>query len=81
MQTEQQLALKSPVMEAEYAFDERTALSLYDCLVPMLQEHRRVKLNLHGNVSIEDFRAQQKARQLERDIAELEQPALRRENE
>ena len=36
---EKSLALKSPVMEAEFATDERSALSLYDCLVPMLKEH------------------------------------------
>ena len=35
-------ASKTPVMEAEYAFDESTALSLYDSLIPMLKEHRRL---------------------------------------
>ena len=35
-------ATKTPVMEAEYAFDESTALSLYDSLIPMLKEHRRL---------------------------------------
>ena len=31
-------------MEAEYVLDEQTALSLYDCLVPTLKEHRIKKL-------------------------------------
>ena len=35
--TEILLAQKSPVFEAEYALDERTPLSLYDCLVPNLK--------------------------------------------
>ena len=39
---EQLYATKTPVMEAEYAFDESTALSLYDCLIPMLKENRRL---------------------------------------
>ena len=30
-------ATKTPVMEAEHAYDETTALSLYDCLIPMLK--------------------------------------------
>ena len=41
---ERNLALKSPVMEAEYAMDDRTALSLYDCLIPKLREHRKLKI-------------------------------------
>lgn len=41
---ERLVALKTPVMEAEYAIDERSALSLYDCLVPALKEHRRFKV-------------------------------------
>ena len=35
--TEILLAQKTPVFEAEYALDERTPLSLYDCLVPKLK--------------------------------------------
>ena len=31
---EQAFMMKSPAMEAEYAHDDRTALSLYDCLIP-----------------------------------------------
>ena len=39
------LALKSPVMEAENAIDDRTALSLYDCLIPKLKEQRRFRFD------------------------------------
>ena len=38
------VAQKSPVMEAEHAIDDRTALSLYDCLVPKIKEHRRFRI-------------------------------------
>lgn len=41
---EAMLALKGPVMEAEYAIDERTSLVLYDCLKPMIKENRRFKI-------------------------------------
>ena len=39
---EKALALKTPVMEAEYAIENRTSLSLYDCLIPAIREHRRL---------------------------------------
>ena len=38
------LALKTPCMQAEHVIDEGTALSLYDCLIPKLREHRKFKL-------------------------------------
>lgn len=38
---ESMLAQKSPVNEAEYAFDERTPLILYDCLTPKIKEFRK----------------------------------------
>ena len=41
---EQRLAMRSPTHEAEFALDERTPLSLYDCLTPKLKEHRRFKI-------------------------------------
>ena len=33
-------AEKSPLNEVEFAFDDRTPLQLYDCLIPRLREHR-----------------------------------------
>ena len=41
---ERAYAMKSPVMEAEYAHDERSALGLYDCLIPTLREHRQLMI-------------------------------------
>ena len=38
------LAQKTPVMEAEYAIDDRTALDFYDCLIPKLKENRRFRI-------------------------------------
>ena len=43
---EKAFALKTPIMEAEHAIDERTALSLYDCLIPKLKEHRKFRINI-----------------------------------
>ena len=41
---EHAFALTTPALEAEYAHDERTALNLYDCLIPRLREHRRLRI-------------------------------------
>lgn len=54
---ETRLALKSPTLEAEYAIDEASSLSLYDCLVPKLKEHRRFRITRDSKFSISDFRA------------------------
>ena len=56
------LALKTPVLEAENAIDDRSPLGLYDCLIPKLKEHRRFKLTKDSEFSIADFNAQLKAR-------------------
>ena len=46
-------------MEAEFAHDDRSPLSLYDCLIPQLREHRkfhiRPELYTHVNL-IDDIR-------------------------
>ena len=55
---ERAFAMKTPVMEAEFAIDERSPLSLYDNLIPTLREHRKFKINLQDEFSIEDFMAQ-----------------------
>lgn len=62
------VAMKTPVMEAEHVLDERNRLSFYDCLIPMLKEHRRFKLLPDSEFSLADFRAQQKVRQLEYEL-------------
>ena len=54
---EQHLALKTPVMEAELAFDESSALSLYDCLIPKIKEHRMFHIPKKAEFQIDDFRA------------------------
>ena len=71
---------KTPVMEAEYALDQRTALSLYDCLTPMLKEHRRFKIIIEDKFSVNDFKTQQKLRQLERELEKRSMPRLLEEN-
>ena len=42
---ERSLAEKTPVNEAEFAFAEQTPLKLYDCIIPRLKEHRKVKVD------------------------------------
>lgn len=56
------VAMKTPVMEAEHVLDERNKFSFYNCLIPMLKEHRRFKLLPDSEFSIEDFKTQQKVR-------------------
>ena len=40
---ESALALRNPIYEAEYSLEEKNPLKLYDCFVPHLEEHRKVK--------------------------------------
>lgn len=42
---ENAVSQKSPVNEAEYAFDDNTPFSLYDCVIPKLKEHRALKFD------------------------------------
>ena len=45
-------------MEAENAIDDRSALSLYDCLIPKLKEQRRLRVDKDDEFQMADFRAQ-----------------------
>ena len=54
--TEAALCMKSPVCEVEFAHDDRTALSLYDCLVPKLREQRRLNLGKDYQLTVSDIR-------------------------
>lgn len=51
-------SIKTPVMEAEHAMDDRTPLALYDCLVPKIKEHRRFRITKDSEFSIADFKSQ-----------------------
>ena len=62
------VALKTPCMQAEHAIDDGSALSLYDCLIPKIREHRRFKVFKDSPYSVEDFRAQLTVRKLEAEI-------------
>ena len=44
IECERALALKTPVREAEFALDDSSALELYDCLLPLIKEHRRFEI-------------------------------------
>ena len=41
---EQAYCLRSPAHEAEFVFDNRSALGLYDCVIPQLKEHRKLEV-------------------------------------
>ena len=72
--------MKTPVMEAEHAIDDCTAMSLYDCLIPKLREHRRFRIKKDEKFSIADFKACVTIRNLEYDIKMLEVSKLTEEN-
>ena len=40
---ENALALQNPIYEAEYALDKNNPLKFFDCFVPELEEHRKIK--------------------------------------
>ena len=74
------LAQKTPVMEAEYAMDNRTALDFYDCLVPKLREHRRFRILKDADFSIADFKEQVRVKNLELMLEKKKLPKLQKEN-
>ena len=77
--TEAALCMKSPVCEVEFAHDDRTALSLYDCLVPKLREQRRLNLGKDYQLTVSDIRVQQHVMQLEYNLAQKNVPKLKEE--
>lgn len=77
---ERALALKSPVMEAEFAFDDCSALSLYDCLIPKIKAYRKLQIRPEIIVGADDFKAQSKVLQLEYELEQKRVPILTEEN-
>jgi len=67
-------------MEAEFAIDERSALSLYDCLVPRIKEHRRSKINMQDKFSINELKELQYTKELELELQRSQMPKLMEEN-
>ena len=63
-------------MEVEYAYDERTALSLYDCLVPKLKEHRRLIRPKDYVDTVEDYMYKSKIRHAELELSKERVPRL-----
>ena len=74
------ICLKSPCMEAEYAIDDRTSLSLYDCLLPKLKEHRRFRIQKDAVFSVSDFKAQLKIKQYDSQLEQKRLPLLLKTN-
>ena len=68
------LANKSPVNEAEYAFDERTPLSLYDSFIPQLREHRKFKFDTSQFMQevVDDYQTKAQELAIDREIKEFE---------
>ena len=48
--------MRSPVMEAEHAIDDCTAMSFYDCLIPKLREHRRFHFSKEDKFAVADLK-------------------------
>ena len=66
--TEIALANKSPVNEAEYAFDGRTPLQLYDSVIPKLKEYQKYKVcegTKHLTNLIDNYRYKKEALEAE----------------
>ena len=76
---ENRLSSKTPVLEAENAVDDRTALSMYDCLIPRLKEHRRFKIFKDSIMTTADFQAIQAVREIERELKIAQLPSVKAE--
>ena len=79
LETEQAFAQRTPIMQAEYALDRTSALSLYDGLLPRLREHRRFQKDKVERDEIEDYDAKVDARELEIAVLNHEAPGLKQE--
>ena len=55
-------------MEAEYAYDETSALKLYDCLVPKIKSRRRIICKEDYKMTVQDIVEKQKADKMEWDL-------------
>lgn len=62
------------------ALDESCALNFFDCLVPHLKEHRKLKILKGQAFSIDDFRARLEVLRIEKDLQAQQFPQLRQEN-
>ena len=75
-------AEKSPINEVEFAFDDRTPLQLYDCLIPRLKEHRTKQFdsrNIIMNV-LNDNEAKARVLAIEREMKTLKLNKVEKEN-
>ena len=73
----------SPVNEAQFAFDERTPLSLYDSVLPRLKEHRKliVDTSQFEQAVFDDNKAKAQVLAIEREIEELQTNKIKEENQ
>lgn len=83
MTYEHTCAMKSPVMEAEYAHDDTTALSMYDCLIPKLREWRKFRIRpeiKYREMLVPDMKAHQRVLELQFELQEKLLPGLQADN-
>lgn len=73
---EQALCLRTPVMEAEYAIDDRSPIDFYNCLIPKLREQVRFRVKKDEKFSVSDVKSQLRLRELERELERKELPKL-----
>ena len=63
-------------MEAEYAYDDQTALSLYDCLIPKLKENVRLIRPKDYTETVEDYVYRSKILHYELELSKKRVPRL-----
>ena len=56
------------MFEAEYAIDDRTALSLFDCIVPRLREHKIFKIRPTISIEMKDMEVNEKVEMMNLDM-------------
>ena len=67
---EQAYCLRSPAHEAEFVFDNRSALGLYDCVIPQLKEHRKLEVTqdlIAKNRLVDDLKMKKEVYALEKE--------------
>ena len=82
-QFEKAYVMRSPTLEAEHAFDSRSPLNLYSCVIPQIKEHRKLEIDedlLTSKTLIDDIKAQRDAIQLQKKLQDMKISELKAEN-
>ena len=75
------MAIEKPVEEAQYALDKKSALKLYDCLVPEIAAYRPLKLkDMSIDTRTVNYQAKLELAYLDKKSASWKLPLLVKEN-